>query len=135
MVACFTLKIMNMLISVTSEDIRGAGRTPADNPVTRAIRRYTGETWVVFGGSTAYYRNLPYRTLALPPVVHDQWQLSQKTAVWKTFEFELDFSPPPEKSEAERRRFERRKSPRFGFDRRRSDRRNRERRRKERRGD
>ncbi|HEX8834948.1 MAG TPA: hypothetical protein VF719_12140 [Abditibacteriaceae bacterium] len=134
-------EMRRMKIRVTRDDIRGgsgpvvggyasgaysSGRTGIDNPITRAIRRVTGQTWVIFGGNTAYYRTCPYRTLSLPYEVHQQWQIYQKTGVWHPFEFEIDMEftvQKPRTPIGDRRRRERRKAARFAWDRRHGDRR------------
>jgi hypothetical protein len=123
-----------MKITVTQDDIQGFSHAGADNPITRAMRRATGRSWVVFGGSTAFLRAEPYHTIALPYAVYAHWKLHQSTGAWKPFEFEVDLRLPehPRRS-GDRRRQLRRAEVRAGSDRRRSDRRATERRSAERR--
>lgn len=123
----------NVKIAVTLDDIHG--HDSGENPITRAIRRATGQTWIVFGGTTAYLRSEPYRSVALPYEVFEQWQVHQNTGVWHPFEFDINIEPrwqtvrkQSTRRNQDRRARERRKQPRFGFDRRLHDRRQNDRR-------
>ena len=122
-----------MKISVTRDDIRGARAHALENPVTRAIRRMTGQTWVVFNGTTAYLRTQPFGSVSLPYEVFQQWQRHYVTGSWQTFDFEFDFVLRREVRVSDRRRRPRRLAPRGGWDRRRQEQRSADRRRGDRR--
>ena len=110
-----------MKVSVTKDDIRGARAHALENPITRAIRRATGQTWIVFNGTTAYLRTQPFGSVSLPYEVFQQWQRHYVTGSWQTFDFEFDYILRRESRISDRRRRLRRAAPRGGWDRRRNE--------------
>jgi len=112
-----------VLIRITDKDIEGAGQHPLENPITRAISRLTGQTWVVFEGRSAHQLQSPYRALALPYDVYLLWQRYQTSGAMEPFEFDLNVENAPVRQER-RDRSDRRGSDRRRGDRRRNERRN-----------
>lgn len=119
-------------VHVTFDDIQEAAQHIGDNPITRAMRRELGQTWVVFGGTTAYLRSRPQQSISLPHAVFTSWEMHRTTGVWTPFSFEIDLETNVENIDtrigrnrqgADRRQRDRRESPRFGFDRRSRERR------------
>lgn len=125
--------LKTVTVQVTREDIQEAAQhAGGDNPITRAMRRALGQTWVVFGGTTAYLRSQPQQSISLPHEVFTYWELHRTTGIWTPFSFEIDLETNIENIDAriarnrqgtDRRQRERRESPRFGFDRRSRERR------------
>jgi hypothetical protein len=112
-------------IQVTTEDLQSAGKHATDNPISRALRRVTGQTWVIAEGSTAFLLTAPYRAVSLPYPVYNCWRQFQAQGRLEPFEFEFAADLPLIRAE--------RGSDRRGGDRRQNDRRSGDRRSGERR--
>lgn len=78
-----------MTIQVTPDDIHSDGRHTTDNPITRALRRTTGQTWIIVEGSMAYLLTAPHRAVALPYHVYTRWREYQALGTMEPFEFEF----------------------------------------------
>ena len=78
-----------MIIQVIPEDIQPNGKHATDNPITKAIRRTTGQTWIIVEGSMAYLLTAPHRAVALPYYVYTRWRQFQTLGTIKPFEFEF----------------------------------------------
>jgi len=99
---------------VGQADIKEAGRTATDNPITRALRRATGTKWCIFQGNTAYALTPPHRSLSLPDIVREHWEQYQDSGRMQPFEFDLagqGLAPAPHPIQ-ERRRNDRREHER-----------------------
>lgn len=79
-----------MRIRVTPQDIAGAGRDVLDNPLTRAVRRVTGQPWLVFICHKALEMTAPFRSVNLPPEAARACEHHHRTGAMQPFEFDLD---------------------------------------------
>jgi len=111
---------MALKIQVTVEDFQSDGKHATDNPISKALRRVTGQTWVVSEGNTAYPLTAPYRAVSLPYPAYRGWREFQAFGLMEPFEFELPADAPSFKAE---RRGDRRAEDRRSADRRSGDRR------------
>lgn len=78
-----------MTIQVTSEDIQSNGKHATDNPISRALRRITGQTWIIVEGSMAYLLTAPHRAVSLPYHVFTRWREYQALGTMEPFKFEF----------------------------------------------
>ena len=78
-----------MKIRVTMEDIRGGSRDILNSPLTRAMQRIAGKSWVVFMCARAMETAAPYRHVPLPPEASRHCEEHRRTGQMEPFEFEL----------------------------------------------
>lgn len=82
-----------MKIHVTVDDIRGAGKGLLNSPLTRAVQRILGKSWVVFMCTRAMEMAPPYRFVSLPAKATQRCQEHQRTGEIQPFDFDMDYEP------------------------------------------
>jgi hypothetical protein len=81
---------------VTREDIRDASRDILHSPLTRAVQRMLGKSWIVFMCTRAIETIAPYRFVLLPDEAMRHCEQHVRSGEMEPFEFEL----PVENSKA-----------------------------------
>ncbi len=79
-----------MIIHVTEADIAESRDDLENNPISRALRRATGQTFRVFPGGVVFQVQSPYRTLFLPLQTCRQWMEYQQHGTLQPLAFEID---------------------------------------------
>ena len=79
-----------MTIRVTQADTEKGGRGLGNNPLSRAVRRTTGQKWAVVGGRVACRLTRPRCIRLLPYGVTVRWKTYRCLGLMQPFEFELD---------------------------------------------
>ncbi|MBW3637475.1 MAG: hypothetical protein KY445_13585 [Armatimonadetes bacterium] len=77
-------------ISISPEDIAGAGPGIIANPIATALSRATGARWRVWDGRIAQEMCAPYRVVSLPENVVEAWQTTDDFSKLPPFSFQIE---------------------------------------------
>jgi len=81
---------------VTSQEIQGAQRDGAENPIARALQRIMGTPWFLTdekyaGGTLVYELVPPYHVAVLDPETYNNWKQYRSSGLMWPFEFAITF--------------------------------------------
>lgn len=88
------MTVMAVNIQVTLQDIWGAQRDGAENPISRALRRIMGTPWFITdqkhsGGTIVYELAEPYRVAILDAETSHNWHQYRSSGLIWPFECEI----------------------------------------------
>ncbi len=84
------MNIQVLEISISPEDIAGAGPGIIANPIATALSRATGARWRVWDGRIAQEMCAPYRVVSLPENVVEAWHTTNDFSKLPPFSFQIE---------------------------------------------